>query len=223
MGGEFSNSNHLRNLSEERRDWKKPHDVAYESRTKGLLSDLQDTDKCIILRAKRTGSWMSICGNTVSDTVPSATVFRDFLCARYNISPLNLQSHCGGCGTEFEVMHTPGYIIGGLVIARHNKIRDKLFYLSRRAFTSAYVRAELLIHQVHTRSELEILQGSDKHEFTRGGVMIQGLWDCQVDAIIDVKIGDADADTYKYDPMTSLLTSWEKINKDKYGKHCQYK
>ena len=112
---------------------------------------------------------MSICGTTVSDTVLSATVFRDFLCARYNISPLNLQSHCVGCGTDFEVMHTPGYIIGGLVIARHNKIRDKLFYLSRRAFTSAYVRAKLLIHQVHTISELEILQGSDKHEFTRGG------------------------------------------------------
>ena len=29
--------------------------------------------------------------------------------------------------------------------------------------------------------------------------MIQGLWDIQVEAIIDVKIGDADADSYKYE------------------------
>ena len=50
--------------------------------------------------------------------------------------------------------------------------------------------------------------------------MIQGLWDSQVDAIIDVKLGDADADTYKYEQMTSLLARWEKINKDKHGKHC---
>ena len=49
--------------------------------------------------------------------------------------------------------------------------------------------------------------------------MIQGLWDCQFDATIDVKLGDADADTYKYEPMTSLLARWENINKDKHDKH----
>ena len=50
--------------------------------------------------------------------------------------------------------------------------------------------------------------------------MIRGLWDRQVDAVIDIKIGDADADTYKYEPMTSLLARWGKIKKDKHGKHC---
>ena len=35
--------------------------------------------------------------------------------------------------------------------------------------------------------------------------MIQDLWDRQVDAIIDVKLGENDADTYKYEPMSSLL------------------
>ena len=50
--------------------------------------------------------------------------------------------------------------------------------------------------------------------------MIRGLWYCQVNSIIDFKLGDADADTYKYEPMKSLLTRREKINKDKHGKHC---
>ena len=49
--------------------------------------------------------------------------------------------------------------------------------------------------------------------------MIRGLRDQQVDAIIDVKLGDADTYTYKYDPMISLLARWEKIKKDKHGKH----
>ena len=49
--------------------------------------------------------------------------------------------------------------------------------------------------------------------------MIQGLWDRQVDAIIDVKLRDADADTYKYEPMESLLARWEKLKKDKHGNH----
>ena len=50
--------------------------------------------------------------------------------------------------------------------------------------------------------------------------MIRGLWYRQVVVINDVKLGDAGADTYKYEPMTVLLSRWEKINKDKHGKHC---
>ena len=52
--------------------------------------------------------------------------------------------------------------------------------------------------------------------------MIQGLWDRQINSSIDVKLVDADADTYKYEPMASLLARWENIKKDKYGKHCIY-
>ena len=50
--------------------------------------------------------------------------------------------------------------------------------------------------------------------------MIRGLWDRQVDAIIGVKLGDADVDMYMYEPITLLLARWEKIKKDKHGKHC---
>ena len=49
--------------------------------------------------------------------------------------------------------------------------------------------------------------------------MVRGLWDCQVAAIINVKLGDTDADSYKYEPMTALLASWETIKKYKHGKH----
>ena len=82
---------------------------------------------------------MSVHGTTVSGIVLSATELRDFLCARYNVSPLNLQSYCNGCGTSFGVTHTLSYSTGGLVIACHNKIRDKLFYIYRRAFNSSSV------------------------------------------------------------------------------------
>ena len=50
--------------------------------------------------------------------------------------------------------------------------------------------------------------------------MIRCLLDCQVDAIIDIKLGDNDADTYKYEPMIALLARSENIKKDKHGKHC---
>ena len=50
-------------------------------------------------------------------------------------------------------------------------------------------------------------------------MIIQGLWDPQVNAIIDVKLGDANTDTYKYEPMASLIERWETIKKYKHGKH----
>ena len=49
--------------------------------------------------------------------------------------------------------------------------------------------------------------------------MVIYLWDRQVDAIIDVKIGDDDTDSYNYEPMTALLARWETIKKDKHRKH----
>ena len=40
-------------------------------------------------------------------------------------------------------------------------------------------------------------------------VMIQGLWDQQFEAIIDVKIGNTDDDSYKDELIAALLDSWE--------------
>ena len=117
-------------------------------------------------------------------------------------------------------MHSLSCSIGGLVIAHHNEICDELLYLSRRAFTSESLHAKPLIHQGCTKSEQDIRQVSNKDEETRGYVMVRGLWDRQVGAIIDVKIGDADVDTYKYESMTALLARWEATKKHKHGKHC---
>ena len=180
----------------------------YQSRLKCLVIAFKVTYKRLLLRAKSTGAWLSVCGTTVSGTVLSTTEFWYFLCARYNVSTINLQSHCDRCGTSFVVTRALSCSIGGLVIARHNEIHDKLFYLSRHVFTSAYIHAEPLIHQGRTRSEQEMCHGSDKDKEIQGDVMIQGLWNRQVNAIIDVNLGDTDADTYKYNPMTALLARW---------------
>ena len=51
-------------------------------------------------------------------------------------------------------------------------------------------------------------------------MIIRGLWDCQIDAIIDINLGDTDAYMYKYEPTPALLARWENIKKDKHGKHC---
>ena len=98
-----------------------------------------------------------------------------FLCACYNVSPVNLQIHCEGCVIAFGMTHALSCSIVGLVIACHNEIWDELLYLSRHAFTSSSLHAEPLIHQGRTRSDQEIRQGSGKHKDTSEDAMIQGL------------------------------------------------
>ena len=66
---------------------------------------------------------------------------------------LNPQSHCNGCDTDLGETHTLSCSTGGLVIVRHNEIRDKLLSLSRNAFTPASLRTEPLIHKGHIKSE----------------------------------------------------------------------
>ena len=87
-------------------------------------------------------------------------------------------------------------------------MHDELLYFARRPFGPESVSAKPLIHQVHTRSERGIRLGSDKDKETRGDVIIQFLWYQQADAIIDVKLGDADTDYCNYYPMAELLDQW---------------
>ena len=148
-----------------------------------------------------------------------ATEFCDVLCARYNITPLKIQSNCDRCGTAFDVCHTLSCSKGGLVIKRHNKVHDELLDLARRDFTSASVHVEPLIHQGRNISEREIRQGGDKDKETQGYVMIQFLWDQQTESIIDIKLGDTDVDSYKYEQMAALLDWWETIKEDKHSKN----
>ena len=51
-------------------------------------------------------------------------------------------------------------------------------------------------------------------------MVIQVLWDRQAESIIDVKLGNADADSYNYEPMTALLDWRETRKKNKHGKDC---
>ena len=79
--------------------------------------------------------------------------FRDFLFTRYNVYlTIKLQSNCDGFVISFNVSHTLICRKGVIFVACHNKVCDKLLYLSRRAFKSESVRAEPLINKGRTRS-----------------------------------------------------------------------
>ena len=50
--------------------------------------------------------------------------------------------------------------------------------------------------------------------------MVRGLWGRQIEAIIDVKLGDTDTNLYKYEPIAALLAKVGNYQKDKHSKNC---
>ena len=119
-GRAFSNTGHLLALRGERCGRQKKQDDANKTKIKGLSLVPQ---RCLHVpnpTGPKGGGWMSVRGTTVSGIVFSAMEFWDFLCACYNVSPLNIQIKCDGCGTAFGVTHTLSFSTGSLVIARNN-------------------------------------------------------------------------------------------------------
>ena len=85
----FSTSDHLQAVKEERSDVIKTKDDFNKAELEVIFDTLNAFYCRIFLRAKQTGSWMTVRSTTVTSTVISAMEFCDFFCVRYNVTPLS--------------------------------------------------------------------------------------------------------------------------------------
>ena len=53
---------------------------------------------------------------------------------------------------------------------------------------------------------------------TRGEVSIRGLWESQTEAIIGVRFGDSDVNTWKLEEMDQLLDLWGESRRTNMGR-----
>ena len=84
--------------------------------------------------------------STISGTELRAQEWRDALFLRYDLEPLDPLTHCYGCQAKLSISHNLDYKKGGLVKARHNKLRDRVENLAGKAFTPSHVRDDPLIY-----------------------------------------------------------------------------
>ena len=185
--------------------------------------------KLTILRGKDTSGWLYVLPSTVSGTELSAQEFRDSILLRYARSPPDLPSQCDGCNAVFSIRHALECKKGGLVIIRHNEIRDELVDLASKAFSPSAVRDEPKIHSSRA-NEQETPEGrqdqpvkrlfrNDRNE-DRGDVLIRGLWSKGTDCILDVRMTDLDAKSNKSRNPDKVLAAHEREKKKKYLEPC---
>jgi hypothetical protein len=72
------------------------------------------------------GQWLSLLPSTVSSMELSAQKFRKALLLRCARGPPNLPPFCDGCDQKHCARHALECKKGGLVISRHNEIREEL-------------------------------------------------------------------------------------------------
>jgi hypothetical protein len=192
----FSSDDHTKVAKEVKGELRERKDEKETQELSGIVTKLSCDNRRTILRGKSTGQWLSVLPSTVNGTELSAQEFRDSLHLRYARSPADLQEHCDGCSSKFTVRHAFECKNGGLIIGRHDEIRDELHYLATLAFKPSMVRDK---PKINTSSPVEgakeQTEGEDKNvrinfqknnNDDRGDVLIRGFWAKGTDCIINV-------------------------------------
>ena len=97
-------------------------------------------------RETKTGTWLTVQRSTVNGTELGAQEWRDALFLWYGLEPPDLPTHCDGCQAKLSISHTLDCKKGGLVMACHNELRDRIADLAGKAFTPSHVRDDPLIY-----------------------------------------------------------------------------
>ena len=131
--------------------------------------------------------------------------FRDGLAIRYLRDPPCLPPKCDGCGTALTLQHALDCKKGGLVIQRHNEIRDCIGDIASQVWT--HVIKEPVVREADVKN-------------ADGGLRldlgIRGVWQPQVEALFDVKVVDTDAPSHRTRSPEAILESGAKEKKRVY-------
>ena len=113
------------------------------------------------------------------------------------------------------------------MITRHNEIRDELADLASKAINPSAVRDEPKIYPCRPAKELKtsetkpVVKNFQKHQGEeRGDLLIRSFWENGTDTIIDVRVTNLDANTYRNKAPMKALAEQEKQKKKKYLEAC---
>jgi hypothetical protein len=171
------------------------------------------------LRAKETGTWLTLMPERDNGTELSSEEFRDSLRLRYGLQPNHLPECCDGCHERFSVGHAMSCKKGGLVLLRHNTVAREWHHLCAMALIPSAVTDEPLIHTGRDPGTGGA-HGNDPPAAIRGDVAAHGFWKKATTAIFDIRITDTDAATARSQAPAKILARHEKEKKDKYLASC---
>jgi hypothetical protein len=202
---EFRSADHAATMSHGKAEIRKQNVEESEASLTAILTSLPADKSRTIGRGRETGAWLSILPSTVNGTELSAQEFRDALSMRYGDAPSDLPASCDGCDARFTLQHALSCKKGGLVIFRHNEIRDELVHMAGKAMTPSAIRDEPLIRPGRVAENVKApptkctpnqSPGTPATGEDRGDLLLRGFWARGTECIVDVRVTDTDAKSY---------------------------
>ena len=183
-----------------------------------ILAHHRTDEARTIQRGSQTGAWLTMLPTFHAHTALTAREFRDATFLRYSLQPLSLPSCCDGCNEPFSIDHALTCKTGGLVILRHNELRDEYQCLAQWAYSNSAVWEEPLINPTFTPDPAtnQVTALGD-----RGDLMIRGLFERGTDSILDFQIKHLDAPSYATKDPKSVLLQAERDKKSHYQAACE--
>eukprot|EP00957_Ditylum_brightwellii_P027239 2059688-Ditylum_brightwellii.AAC.1 len=119
----------------------KRKEVRYECILNEICEPLSpDLKRGLKERATEGGGWLNMMPRYKNRNVLGQQEFQDGLLLRYMSKPQDLPTHCDGCGKKFSLQHALDCKTGGLIIARHDELRDELGVIGTQAFSQTAIR-----------------------------------------------------------------------------------
>ena len=134
--GDFSVYDHLQQMTQAKKEMNHEIKGFQEDKLTLILTSLSEGKKRAIQRVVKgkTSTWLTGLPVSHYHFVLSPSEFRDALAIRYHQPLAKLPADCDGCGAEFTLQHALDYRKGGLIIQRHNEVRDALGDLASIAY-----------------------------------------------------------------------------------------
>ena len=177
--GDFSVYDHLQQMTQAKKEMTPEIKGFQEDKLTSVLASLSEGKKRAIKRAVKgkTSTWLTVIPVSHYHFDLSPSEFRDALAIRYHQIQSKLPADCDGCGGEFTLQHALDCIKGGLIIQRHNEVRDALGDFASIAFRD--VIREPIVRDADPVRGLSAL-------VTDLGV--RGLWAAQTEALFDIRV-----------------------------------
>ncbi|CEM21107.1 unnamed protein product [Vitrella brassicaformis CCMP3155] len=166
---------------------KQQQDVAHKTKREAALSHIDRRRHRVLSRSAeyKTSGWLTTLPSTDNNTGLDAAEFRDALNMRYGRHPPGLAARCDHCNQPLTVDYALCCKWYGLVIHRHNELRDTFAELIGMAWGDAGVRREVVLKA-----------GEEGEGGVRADIVARGVWERQAGASFDICITDPDAPSY---------------------------
>ena len=204
---DFSALDHCETFIWASKESKRTQKIADDASLNDILSSLDDLKSRAVKRTidGKCSNWLNVVPVKRFHFDLSQREFRDAIAIRYHRPIVDMPGFCDGCDAPTSVDHALNCKKGGLVIKRHNEVRDSLGEIMGKGYNN--VVKEPIVREPDISNDTPGLVAD---------LAIRGLWQPQTEALLDVRVVDTDAKSYCHRPVDQVIHSAEKEKKDKY-------